>query len=232
MGSEETHHQISFYVKPLGFEIVRYSNVLKAMDNIDEIDPQAIIISATDFPRHWKTMVQFVRSERSREVCTIILLKGKDFPQEETHKASFLGINGIVPEALENSSEIDRLQSFLSRYLPVTERRKNRRFYAEPGTKLSFVFISPAENALVTGEVKSISVGGISFLPDNSSLMKQISLDMELKECSLRAGDSILSPGCRLARTGRIVSIEFLSFPENEQRILETYINSFTLREI
>jgi len=232
LGADETRHLISFYVKPLGFEIVHYSNVLKAMDNIDEIDPQAIVISARDFPRHWKTMVQFVRSERSKEICPIILLKGNDFPQEETHKASFLGVSGVVAESLENSAEIDKLQGILSRYLPVMERRKSRRFHTEPGTKLSFVFVSPVDNALVTGEIKSISAGGLSFLPDNSSLLKQINLDMELKECSLRAGDSILSPDCRLARTGRIVSIEFLSFPENEQGLLETYINNFALREI
>jgi hypothetical protein len=33
----------------------------------------------------------------------------------------------------------------------------------------------------------------------------------------LRAGDFILSPVCRLVRVSRFVSVEFLSFPENEQ---------------
>ncbi|MDR1588437.1 MAG: hypothetical protein LBS57_13370, partial [Treponema sp.] len=34
-------------------EIIHYSQALKAMDNIEEINPDAIIISACDFPRHW-----------------------------------------------------------------------------------------------------------------------------------------------------------------------------------
>jgi hypothetical protein len=75
------------YVKPLGFELIRYHHVLKAMDNIDETDPSGIIISARDFPRHWKTMVQFVRSERPKDACPIIILKGENFPLEETSKA-------------------------------------------------------------------------------------------------------------------------------------------------
>jgi len=231
LGTEETHNMISFYVRPLGFEVIHYSHVIKAMDNLDEIDPQAIIISARDFPRHWKIMVQFARHERSKDVCPIIILRGKDFSQDESHKASFLGVSGIVNEELENTAEIDRLQGILSRYLPVAEKRRNRRYHTGHGEHLGFVFVSPAENSLVTGEVKTISAGGLSFLPDNPSLMKNIGLNTELEECSLRAGDSILSPVCRLVRTGRSVSIQFTSFPENEPEILNKYLETLPLIE-
>lgn len=229
--SDATFNQISLYVKPLGFELIRYSHILKAMDNIDEIDPQAIVISARDFPRHWKTMVQFVRSGRSKETCPIILLKGGNFQQEETHKASFLGVSGIVAEALEDSSETDRLQGILSRYLPVEDKRRNRRFHIEQWEKFGLAFICPVNGVLITGEVKTISTGGLSFLPDNPSLMKDLGLNAELAECSLRVGKDLLSPILRLARTGRIVSMEFLSFPGNEQEILESYLESRPLLE-
>jgi len=132
LGSDDTHNLISLYVKPLGFELIRYGHVLKAMDNIDEIDPSAVIISARDFPRHWKIMVQFIRSERSKDVCPIILLKGENFSLEEASKASFLGVSGLVTEALENPSEVSRLQGILGRYMPVDEKRQNHRFHIEP----------------------------------------------------------------------------------------------------
>ena len=229
--SDVTYNLMSVYVKPLGFELIHYSHILKAMDNIDEIDPQAIVISARDFPRHWKTMVQFVRSGRSKESCPIILLKGSNFPQEETHKASFLGVSGIVAETLEDSAETDRLQSILSRYLPVDDKRRNRRFHIEQWDKFGFVFISPLSGVLVSGEVKTISTGGLSFLPDNPLLVKDIGLKTALTDCSLRAGDSIITPVCQLARTGRIISMEFLSFPEGEQEILDFYLESRPLLE-
>ena len=232
LGSDDTYNLMTLYVKPLGFELIRYNQVLKAIDNIDEIDPSAIIISARDFPRHWKTMVQFVRSERSKEVCPIILLRGDNFPQEEIHKASFLGVSGIVTEALENHSEIDRLQGILSRYLPVAEKRRSKRFHAETWQKFSFVFNRPEDNVLIPGEVKTISTGGLSMLPDNPVLMRNIFMDMQLNDCSLRAGDSFLSPVCRIARTGRIVSLQFLSFPAGELEILKTYLESLPLREV
>jgi hypothetical protein len=232
LGSDDTYNLISLYIRPLGFEVIRYYNVLKAMDNIDEADPSAIIISARDFPRHWKTMVQFVRNERPKYICPIILLKGDNFPLEETSKAFYLGVSGIVDEALDNSTEIDRLQGILSRYIPVDEKRKTHRYQTKKWHRFNFVFASPWDKTIVTGEVKTISSGGLSFYPDHSALMKDIRLNTELTECSLRAGDVILSPVCRLARTGRIVSMEFISFPGDEQQTLDDYLESIPFKEL
>jgi hypothetical protein len=232
LGSDDTSNLISLYIRPLGFEMIRYFNVLKAMDNIDETDPSAIIISARDFPRHWKTMVQFVRSERPKDLCPIILLKGDNFPLEETSKAFYLGVSGIIDETLNNAAEIDRLQGILSRYIPVDEKRKARRYQAQKWQRFNFIFASPRDKTIITGEVKTISIGGLSFYPDHSALMKDIRLNAELAECSLRAGDNILSPFCRLARTGRIVSLEFISFPGREEEILENYLENLPLEEL
>jgi len=232
LGADETYSNISLCVKPLGFELVRYSHIIKAMDNIDEIDPNAIVISARDFPRTWKTMVQFVRSERAKDACPIIILKGDKFPVEESSKASYLGVSGIVDEALDNSTEISRLQGILGRYLPVEEKRKNRRFQAENWQRFSFVFARPGDKALITGNVNTISLGGLSFLPGNPTMMKGISLNVMLSECSLRTGDSILSPTCRVARTGKFISLEFISFPNGEQETLNKYVESLPLKEL
>jgi hypothetical protein len=231
LGSSESHDHISRYIKPLGVELIWYRHVLKAMDNIDEVDPAAIIISARDFPRHWKMLVHFVRTRRSKETCPIIVLKGNNFPLEETSKAFFLGVSGIVTESLEDPEEIDRLQGILIRYIPLDEKRKSRRFYPGAEDDVGFIMVDPVNQTIIPGEVKTISVTGISFSPANPSMMKDITLNMELPETSLRTGDAILSPVCRLVRTGRIVSLEFVSFPPEEQRLLETYLEEFPLKE-
>ena len=232
LSSDDTYNQIASFVKPLGFELIRYDHILKAMDNIDEIDPLAIIVSARDFPRHWKALVQFVRIDRSKDVCPIIVLKGDNFTMEEASKASFLGVSGIVTEALDDPAEITRLQGILGRYLPVDEKRRTNRIYVEPWQNFSFSFVRPKDKVLVTGEVKDISIGGLSFQPDNAALMKDLSLNIELGECSLRVGEAILSPICRVARTGRIVSMEFLSLPKEERETLTKYIISLPLQKL
>ena len=232
LGSDETLEVISRFVKPLGFEIIRYYNVLKAMDNIDEADPSGIIISARDYPRHWKTMVQFVRAERPKNVCPIIILKGENFSVEESSQASFMGVSGIVTESLDNPSEIGRIQEILCRYLPTDEKRRSRRYNVQPWQRLKLVFALPVDQTLVTGELKTISSGGLSFLPDHSKLLAKTMINEIFHECSLRAGDAILSPKCRLVRSGRILSMEFMHFPENEQQILDNYLISSPLLEL
>jgi DNA-binding response OmpR family regulator len=230
--SDETFNLISVYVKALGFDIIRYHNVIKAMDNIDEVNPHAIIISAKDFPRHWKSMVQFVRSQRSQDSCPIIILKGDDLALEETSKAYFLGVNGIVPETLDTGQEVSRLQSILSRYIPADEKRRSQRYQPDEWSRFGVVLISPQERRLITGEVKTISNTGLSFCPDYSAWTKHAQLNMELSECSLRAGEQILSPVCRLVRIGRVISLEFISFPQGEQSYLNSYLEKLPLREL
>jgi hypothetical protein len=42
-------------------DCIRYSSPLKALDNIDEITPDKIIINTIDFPRQWKVIAAFLR---------------------------------------------------------------------------------------------------------------------------------------------------------------------------
>lgn len=224
LGDDDTYNHISIYIKPLGYEFIRYYNVLKAMDNIEEVNPTAIIISAQDFPRHWKTLVQFIRSTRSKDSCPIILLKGENFSVEESSKASYLGVSGIVSESLDNPGEVDRFTEILSRYIPSEEKRRASRYNPESWHRFNLVLSVPQKGTIVTGKIKSISSVGFSFLPDNPGSLRYISLNTEFDECSLRVGESILSPVCRLVRSGRIISMEFISFPGSEHQILDDYL--------
>jgi hypothetical protein len=171
-------------------------------------------------------MVQFFRSERSRDECPIIILTGEGFTVEERSKASLLGVSGVVPEKLDDPVEIGRFHGIISRYLPVEEKRRSRRFHVEPFHRFGFVFARPPDGVLVTGDVRDISIGGLSFRLDNSTLIKDMRLNTELRDCSLRVGDTFLDPVCRFARTGRIISLEFLSFDEGEEITLKMYLDS------
>lgn len=110
-----------FYLKPLGFEPIRYRNPLKALDNLDEIAPDAIILSVTDYPRHWKVVASAIRAERSKEECVLVLLKGERFPFEEAAKASQLGVNGVVRDDLQDRHEQMLFQKLLKRYMDVDD---------------------------------------------------------------------------------------------------------------
>lgn len=79
-----------------GCEVIKYRWLLKALDNIEEIDPQIIIISAMDYPRHWKTFVQFINSTYSSTKPHIFLFSSDLMGENEIRKAKWLGVKGIV----------------------------------------------------------------------------------------------------------------------------------------
>jgi hypothetical protein len=214
LGSEEPMPSISACIQPLGYELIRYRHALKAMDNIDEADPAGIIISTTDFPRHWKAIVQFVRSERSAQTCPILLLTGEHFPPEEASKAFHIGINGIIHETLD-AADRDRLERILTNKSTINELNRT-----------GFCVINPVTRVLVTGTVERISNTGLTFTPANPALLADIQEGEVVSECSLRAGDDILSPVCSVVYKDPLLVVEFSFFPDDEQHTLERYLYS------
>ena len=78
-----------------GFDVITYRWLLKALDNIEEISPEAIIVSASSYPRHWKTLAQFAKSEITGFLPKIVLYSERDFSEEDIKKSEILGIDGI-----------------------------------------------------------------------------------------------------------------------------------------
>ncbi len=73
------------------FNTITYSWLLKALDNIIEIKPNAVIINAIDYPRHWKTLVQYIRAVYEG-VSPIILIAPNDLDEDEQKKVEALEV--------------------------------------------------------------------------------------------------------------------------------------------
>ena len=76
-----------------GYDTIVYKWLLKALDNIEEIRPDCIVVSSSEYPRHWKTLVQFVKSGIGGEDVQIYLYEPKPMSAEDEEKAKILGIN-------------------------------------------------------------------------------------------------------------------------------------------
>ncbi|MDR2397537.1 MAG: PilZ domain-containing protein [Spirochaetaceae bacterium] len=222
--SDETFDRVAYYTAAMGFEPIRYRQVLKSMDNLDEVDPALILISAQDFPRDWKVLLQFVRSEGPKTACPLILLKSTQFPLEATARAFYLGVNGLVAETLDEPQEITRLLALLRGLIPAQERYRFCRYFEEEWNRFGLVISHPRTQGLITGRVIVISAAGIAFYPDTLAALQDLPVEEDLPGCSLRAGEAILSPVCRIVHPGRVLILEFRSFPDHERALLETYL--------
>lgn len=97
----------------LGYSTILYKWLLKALDNIEEISPDLIIINGVDYPRHWKTLVQFVHCKIIKKDVKIFLFVSDNFSQEEEKKADFLGVSGIF-KSFDNKTLLDFEQKLKS----------------------------------------------------------------------------------------------------------------------
>ena len=88
--------EITDFVNPLlmnkSFDLIHYKSILKALDNIEEIQPDIIILSASEFPRHWKTLVGFVQSGIGGNEVKVYLCDREPLSDEDNKKALELGV--------------------------------------------------------------------------------------------------------------------------------------------
>ncbi|MDR2097495.1 MAG: PilZ domain-containing protein [Spirochaetaceae bacterium] len=221
--SRDICKRITDCVKSLGAEIVRYQHIVKAMDNVDEISPDGIVVSAADFPRHWKTLVSFVRSAKTAEQCVIAVLYGAFFTGEEREKARFLNVNCLVNEARLDNRDLERLCGVFRPF--VSPGKWINRFALKPENKIAMILTNPLNGALIPGKVIKISPYGAVFIPEQARLIKNLAPMTELPGCSLRTGGSIISPACRIIRSEDAVTLEFTALNRQEKRTLHKFLN-------
>ena len=81
-------------LKNAGYELIIYHWLLKALDNIEEIAPDIIIIDASSYPRHWKTLVQYTRAI-SEDKIDFFLFTLSPLSEDEKAKATSLKIKKV-----------------------------------------------------------------------------------------------------------------------------------------
>jgi hypothetical protein len=213
----------------LGFSVLRYRNVLKALDNLEELDPEAFIISAEDFPRHWKVLTEVVRATKGKNECVIVLLGGDRFDLTEADKASRLRINGVLGR-LDSSRERSRLERLLKRYVEVHDPRKAERIAPAPWDRIAFAFSEPATLRPVFGTVETLSSSGLSFRP--ALPFTEFSEGSLLMACTLRVGDRLIDLDCRIIREGASLGLSIEAMSAGGREYLIEYLARAAEREV
>lgn len=90
--SDEILNSYAAFFKEAGYDTVCYRWLLKAMDNLEEIEPQLVFIDGFGYPRHWKTLAQHIKT--SFKNAPLVLLAA-DLSEEEAKKADCLGVHCI-----------------------------------------------------------------------------------------------------------------------------------------
>jgi len=212
-------------IEPYGFDIIRYRSAIKALDNIEEISPDAVLISTKDFPRHWKTIVQFIRSDTKKDETVIILLINERFSPEDADKAVHIGVQAIVNESLSDGVDEHKILEVFSRYRYVNTVERIR-MHEAVSDRMTFMFTNPLNDTIITGKIDSVSPVDIFFKPDTPSATSDLSVNEVLDQCSLKIDGKVYTPSCLIRRNGNFMLLEFASPAEDMVKDIEGIIGS------
>lgn len=98
---QEIIDTLSEYLSEQNYDIIVYRWLLKALDNIEEIHPDMIFLSANEYPRHWKTLASFVQSGIGGNEIKLYLYDPEPLNDDDVKKAEQLGISAFI-DSLSN----------------------------------------------------------------------------------------------------------------------------------
>ena len=201
------------------FDLIHYRSPLKALDNIEEISPNIVLINTIDFPRHWKPITQHIRWDTSREEIPVILLTPPDFSADEADKAMFLGVQGII-NLKENYSFNDVLEE-----LRMIFNRYNYKHIKNIEKSVQFLFTNPIDETIITGTVKNLTDNDITFLPDMPANAGNLNIDMVLDQCSLKIEHNFIVPNCKIISNDGVLNLKFVDLSDEDKKTITDFLN-------
>lgn len=186
------------HLEPLGVGVVHYRIPLKAMDNLSEIQPQAILYAQHDFPRHWKVMLNLVRQEFSKERCVFVLLHpGPSLPIEEAEKAAVLEVNAMISLQKGPLEVVRQFQDVYLRYgsFPVLPTSVTR-----SGAGWPMVIFHPVRNQIVNGLLVQLDLLGGLFRADRRKAIADIPDGTLIARCTVHLDSGILESPIKVLR--------------------------------
>ena len=201
------------------FALIHYRSPLKALDNIEEISPDIVVINARDFPRHWKPITQHIRWNTSKEDILVIILTPPDFPADDADKAMFLGVQGVITlkENINFKGILDELRMIFNRY--------NYKHIKNLSKNVQFLFTNPITETIVTGTVKNLTEEGIVFLPDMPANTDNLTADMILDQCSLKIENRSIVPNCKIVSNSSVMNLDFADLSDDDKKLITDFLN-------
>jgi len=185
LGKEPYNNRFKSLTKSLNIETVTYTNPLKAIDNLTEIEPAILYFIKDDFPRHWKIVLSSLR-EKFSEQLTLFILCGE---LDDTEKKAFTYLKGS--SIIETGD--DSINSFKKSISKISNKElKNQVYYPEKG-QILLGFVKPSDFSFINGEVSELNSGNIEFIPDNLEDLTDIKIGSEIDNVSLSMEDTVVT---------------------------------------
>lgn len=146
-----------------GFDIIVYRWLIKALDNVEEIRPDFIILSAEEYPRQWKTLASYVQSGIGGNDVRFCLYKDDFLSADDKQKAEMLGVefySELREEIVEDTEEVEETEVVEeSDSVPTVEGifQDNQQNVEDITKNYSVIFTNPITKKFVLGSSTQVS---------------------------------------------------------------------------
>ncbi len=212
-------------------DVIHYDNPIKAMDNLEEIEPDVVLFGATDFPRHWKPFVAYLRNTFTRRETVFVLLISESFDTTEAEKAEHLQVNAVITDAGNDSQTIQRIRGIATRYYQKLDIRSAARYIPSSSDEIRFLFTNPYTFRIVPGDVIDISSGGLQFKPERSTETENLDSYGIITAAALRVGESVLPVKLKTVRVTDSIAFEFLDLSLDSEQTIGNYLSELIARD-
>lgn len=203
-------------------DVIQYDNPIKAMDNLDEIRPQLVLFSATDYPRHWKPFTRYLRTTFARRETVLALLAPDSFSVDDVAAAEHLDVNAILSNDLSERRTLERIRAIATHYHQARDLRRSARLMPDPQDRVRFAATNPYTVELITGRVLDISSGGLRVAPEGT--IASLDADAAAMTSVLRIGASIYPMTVRVIRNEETLAVEYESLSIDADHAIRTFI--------
>lgn len=200
-----------------GFDIIIYRWLLKALDNIEEIRPDYIVLSAEEYPRHWKTLASFVQSGIGGNDVRFCLYNDEVLSAEDKQKAEQLGVEfysdlrefNINEEEIEQETETVEEESDIPTVTDIFI--DNKKDIEDINKNYSVIFTNPENGSFVCGTSVQTSFDTFECLVD----YKGLSINEKIKYITVSNPNNCISfSGEVVGLSSDKVSFKVLSYYE------------------
>ena len=222
---DKSKNLIKFFKKE-SIDIIHYNSPVKALDNLPEIAPDAVVIDTVDFPRHWKVITQYLRYNTSKNDIVVILIVNDFFSALEADKALKAGVQGIVNVDASSDSIVKNAENILAKYKSTTFKRRWRVGQASwfQDRECAFLFIEPVKGCIVTGKVKDMNENSLLFIPDSE--VENLEVGTVLANCSLKLENMILTPKMHVVELANYINLEF-DASEEDRNMISNFVRKY-----
>ncbi len=220
-----------------GFHCIRYSDPLRAMDNLLDLSPDMLLVDATRFPLHFQLaqgmMASLPTSRRFPVLGIYDRAYGKKPQRQEVGSLSAYGGCGQDGDREDFFFEFDGRdvsREALFRCLSSVSSEDFR----EGGTSLRFmrgssdapglVILHPRRLIPMSFSVRRISASGLRAVADNADLARELVTGDILPECAMTLGGRILTFGSILESSRAAIALIYDTMTSEDRGEILSYI--------